>query len=447
MAIAQDLTELVDLPNERLGVEYKVIAPTDRIGKAKLARHIAALANHGGGYIVTGFTDEMRPAPGGPALTRDDIAAIVKSFLDPPFQCDVRVVTSSAGHDHNVVIVPGHGSAPICTKVDGPHDEKGRPQGITAGTYYVRKPGPASEAVRNSAEWAPIIRRCALHERTSLLATMDVALRGAAPERQDAERLELFHTGAKARYRADLARYGEPVHGVGERHFHFSYLIAPGEGGPQGEDLRAALDRVALEVDATIPTGWGMFHVFRGANGAAAFHTDEALDRGETEFLEANFIRDGGGIVKATDLWRVAPEGIATLIRGYFVDSPEGARSGFVAGESFSPFWFLRELGEVVLHAVKLAQAYPYATQILFRCEWIGLLNRVFHDPGRRWLPHEHVANDRRVSTGTFTLGELTADRAKVLEMLAGPVARLFEAGGIMKAAWIANEMTRWKRD
>jgi hypothetical protein len=58
-----DLAELVDDPNERLSAEYKAIVDFDLPeARAKLARHIAALANHGGGHIVVGFNDDLSPA-------------------------------------------------------------------------------------------------------------------------------------------------------------------------------------------------------------------------------------------------------------------------------------------------------------------------------------------------------------------------------------------------
>jgi predicted HTH transcriptional regulator len=57
-----ELSELVDSPNETLEVEYKswLNLADDNEARADLARHIAALSNHGGGHIVFGFTDDLR---------------------------------------------------------------------------------------------------------------------------------------------------------------------------------------------------------------------------------------------------------------------------------------------------------------------------------------------------------------------------------------------------
>jgi hypothetical protein len=52
---------LVDDPNETLEVEYKDWLDLSNNGvRPDLARHIAALANNGGGSIVFGFTNTMQ---------------------------------------------------------------------------------------------------------------------------------------------------------------------------------------------------------------------------------------------------------------------------------------------------------------------------------------------------------------------------------------------------
>ena len=50
------LQELVDAPTERLDVEYKAwLNLDDREARARLAKHLCALANHGGGFVVFGI--------------------------------------------------------------------------------------------------------------------------------------------------------------------------------------------------------------------------------------------------------------------------------------------------------------------------------------------------------------------------------------------------------
>lgn len=86
-----ELTELVDTPHERLDVEYKAwLDLNDNEARAKVARHLCALANHGGGYLVFGFEDDMTPSgarasSGGP-YDQDSLSGIVKRYLVPAFQ-------------------------------------------------------------------------------------------------------------------------------------------------------------------------------------------------------------------------------------------------------------------------------------------------------------------------------------------------------------------------
>lgn len=110
--ISTEIRELVDAPNERLDVEYKgwLDLLGDQEARADLARHIAAIANYGDGYIVFGIDDNTVWAGANPyprvKLDRDLISSVVKRYLDPTFQCDVLAVTSAAGNNHPVVFVP-----------------------------------------------------------------------------------------------------------------------------------------------------------------------------------------------------------------------------------------------------------------------------------------------------------------------------------------------------
>jgi hypothetical protein len=139
--VQAQLSELVDAPNETLSVEYKewLDLGGNNVARANFARHIAALCNFGGGYIVVGFRDHPL-VPAGPdpyeiQYDRDLISSITKRYLAPPVQCDIVVVESVSGLRHPVIVVPPHGAVPICAKAGGP-DANGRPQGIVAGVHY-----------------------------------------------------------------------------------------------------------------------------------------------------------------------------------------------------------------------------------------------------------------------------------------------------------------------
>jgi hypothetical protein len=446
---SDDLSELVDAPNERLSVEYKAaIDFSDRIAKAKLAKHIAALANHGGGHIVVGFDDDLKPtAELPPVFGRDDVASVVKVYLDPTFQCDIRLARSSAGRDYPVIVVPAHGAAPICAKANGP-DSDGKIQGVRRGAYYIRKAGPESEAIATSAEWAPVIRRCALFERASILGALDLALRGRGTDGEEmaATRLERWHLAAAKAYAASIQEHGAPVEQLGARYFQFSYSIDPSEGGPPHDELLEVLEQTEQAVDREVHTGWPLLIVIRD-RGGATFRTAADVDDGQLEFLETNFIREGSK-VQATDLWRVSASGLVTVMRGYLEDSASGQRSGFRPGVDISPLWLAKNLAEIVTHARVFARSFPNSARVFFRCEWLGLQGRIASDPHRgRWFGLGHpAADDRRLVTRAFSIGEMVASPQDVIYELAGPVIRALGTSGAMNRQWLASEALTWPR-
>jgi hypothetical protein len=135
-----DLQDLIENPPENLDNELKdwIDITADPV-RAQTARHIAALANNGGGYLLFGFRDDRTANTSvtynAGTYSRDALSGIIKKYLRPTFQCEVDLVTSRGGVVHPVVWIPSHGSVPICSKADGPADANGRPQGIRVATY------------------------------------------------------------------------------------------------------------------------------------------------------------------------------------------------------------------------------------------------------------------------------------------------------------------------
>ena len=166
-----DLQRLVLEPAETLEVEYKAwLDLSSKSHKAKLAKELIALANHGGGHVVLGFSDPgMTPLAKPdqyPAVTTDDVNGIVASYSEPSFHCQVAEVRG-----HVVISVPAGASVPIRSKRDGPNGE------IASNCYYVRRPGPNSEMPRSGFEWDVLLRRCISNRDQELEATVRRILR------------------------------------------------------------------------------------------------------------------------------------------------------------------------------------------------------------------------------------------------------------------------------
>jgi hypothetical protein len=443
------LQDLVDDPTESLTVEYKSwLDLKDNAVRANLARHIAALANHGGGAIVFGITDQMLPQGGTPIpVSRDTISGIVKRYLEPPFQCEVVLIQSAAGNEHPVVIVPPHGASPICAKAGGPI-VKGRSQGIVQGTYYLRKPGPASEPILTGVEWAPLIRRCAMHERAAILGAIDAALRGAPTTAPDEPAiLKNWHDAAREAFLA-LARGQDRLPPLDKNHWEFSYSITTGDGQQLDPNkLSQTLREVNAEVQDLVRTGWSMFYQFGRDPIQPYFNTDPKSGLGESDFLECALLRDAQPRILGMDFWRVSPSGRVSLVREYREDSPEFAGDlNMTPGTVFSPNILAQSLAEFVRHARGLAERFTEATAVFFRCEWWGLEGRVAADPTARWYPGQSTASrtSHRVSSGSWPVGSLNSNLSEIVAALGSPVARAFDFGHGFTPQWVEGQRGRW---
>ena len=100
--VKRNLSDLIEFPMKTLENEYKGwVDLDDKVAQAKIARHLAALTNHGGGHFVFGFRDDLSPDPDRPPsldkYNRDTFTGIVKHYLSPDFQCDVHIVPNKNG--------------------------------------------------------------------------------------------------------------------------------------------------------------------------------------------------------------------------------------------------------------------------------------------------------------------------------------------------------------
>lgn len=438
------LQSLIDDPNETLGAEYKAQGNLDApLGRAKFARHLAALANHGGGYVIIGFTDDLKPQEPRPQLpSRDDIARVVKQYLEPVFQCDVRELVDAHGRTYAVIVVPPHGPTPVCCCADGPQDN-GKVQGISRGVYYIRKPGPESAPVLTPQEWTPLIRRCALAERSNLLGAIETALRGGDQTPALEAVLRQWDDAVAVAYSTGVEDY-HPGLKAGTSHFRFSYAIETSGDLPKMSELSGILRRVGLELDTQVHTGWGMFHVFDGPI-APRSKTDARLDDGELEFLEMNLLETDSK-VGMTDLWRASATGLASIQRGFIEDTHWW--QDIPAGQVFSPNQMAMNVAELVRHSALLSREFGVASQVHFRCEWRGLQNRQLHDFYHPWIFVGHpAADDVRKSRATATIGMLESAWQEVAAELAGPVARAFGIGHVVTPEWFLGQSAAWKRN
>ena len=209
-ADASDLADLIEAPNENETSEYKCwLNLSDEKVRKDIAKHIAALANYGGGYLIFGFNDEdLSPDTNIPenferTYTRDYInGAIVSPYLEPPVHCDVvHLISPSTGNMHALIRVPTHGATPVCIKKGGVSFDGSASGKIHSDTYYIRKPGPKSEPILKAIEWKPIFQRCVLYERdhlSALIKELIDTLQSATPQEKPTPSESNTHAGQLA---------------------------------------------------------------------------------------------------------------------------------------------------------------------------------------------------------------------------------------------------------
>ncbi|WP_113154819.1 helix-turn-helix domain-containing protein [Nitratireductor sp. OM-1] len=425
-----DLTDLVDSPREALDIELKSwLDLSEGVNKANLARHIAALCNHGGGYLVFGFQDDFSVAPDRPAsldaYNHDVFNAIIKRYLLPTFECHVLKVESSAGQEYPIIHIPGHEATPVCAVRDGPQDGNGRPQGLRSGTYYIRAPGPESTPITSPQQWSALIRRCILNDRETLLREMSHVLqdkqtgvpgieeRLSAWDKANGERFDSLLNAAQ--------NFSWPVP-LADNHYRLSYLIRHEDQHIPINQLRALLEEVNNEVRDTVWTGWSMFYPFTRPEIAATVHPENPDGTGG-DLLETNLIGNGQFDTSMPDFWRVAPDGRATLVRGY----REDARLED-PGQWLSPETVLRETAELIRHARAFARHFPTASTVSFRCTWTGLNGRQIRDidPSIYWSPGRIATATKRITGGEWPVVKLNTDWHQIVAELGCPILTLF---------------------
>lgn len=153
----QQMEEDLRHRSEKLNVEFKAwmdISKKNKDGQTKIARHIAAIANHGGGRLYFGVDDDGNALPASEEFgldhyRSDAIHNLLKMRLEPALQCEVRFTEYTNGVSYPVVHVPSHGTMPV-----GARDEN------SYFHVYIRGVGPESIRVSSYQQWETLLKRC-----------------------------------------------------------------------------------------------------------------------------------------------------------------------------------------------------------------------------------------------------------------------------------------------
>jgi hypothetical protein len=450
--------DLINSPCRTLEVEYKswrnLQHPEDR---AELARDIAAIANHGGGFVVFGFNEEtLRPDDADPFrtdCTPDAVASIVQTFLDPSVACEIVEPVAADGVIHPVIRISGHGITPVCIRQNGPQVD-GETL-LERGAYYIRRHGPArsgraigvprpqSAKVETPQDWAPLIRRCVRRDREALLGMLDAAIEGRTAPPDTVQRLVAWHRAARAAFLALVPR-SPTADLLGRCHYALSYgfdLVRHEmlEHAQMPERLRHAV----FDVRSRFRSGWNMFDPPYRRGVQARFMSDPATGDEELDFLEAAWLR-ARTPTETADFWRVSPNGLATIIRGFAEDVARPDVASIRPGACLSPELLAQEVAELVCHASALARLFSGVRRVVFRCEWWGLSGRTVYDPTGQWSHREPALSDHCIATTAVPISRLAQAWPEVVAQLMAPPLRAVEPDLHLGPDWVRDQAPRW---
>jgi len=409
-----DLEYLFSGVGERLDIEHKAwMDVSDKTVMADLARHIAALANNGGGYLVFGIENGTCRLMGSPptdhaTVTQDSIAKIVSSYIDPPIQVHVRSV-DRGGVRYPVVQIESHKDRPVVGKRGGETPKGEKPKGIMPGRIYIRAVGPKSIEIQTSEQWTELLDRCLVHRGDYLAAIMRQSLaKPAEPHHQVRELLTRsvdLTSECYAEQRQSLTQSTIKASGLNGGAFALGYALIDGEGRSlELAGLHGLIDRAAVGMAAYASNGWYAFFPRAVQSGQ-----DKTDDHGAS-YLESRRLNPEI-IGLSHDYWRLYHSGIGVWADIYREDlDRSNTRSPYI----LLAFVILR-LHSILAHARFIGQQSPGLMRVLIRQDWQGLQGRLLSSEKGHMLAKRPCVEDRFSKTTSFLWSELRDDYFSVL--------------------------------
>ena len=398
--------------------------------KARFAKAVIALANHGGGFVALGLLETdvgIVEADGRPVTfdryNQDLINGIVQNYSDPPFHCAVHVVANPAGTLFPIVIVPGGHRTPVRARRDGPHGKI-----VQQDSIYIRKPGPRSETPQSSQDWDELLARCLRNRRDEMFDQIRDLLTGAVSQVEQTSaptRIDAWIKAGFKRWRSLIQQLPEDV---APRFPHGYYNVAYEIIGESRHIAPAHLPET-LRTSVVHHTGWPPFW-YPAREGITPYPIDGVVEcwlGSDPGTSIAN--RDAAH----SDFWRIHPDGLAYLLRGFQEDGMDVQRPGresIPPATSFDvtlPVW---RVGETLLHAQRLAEnLFEGPTTIRFVATYKGLSGRtlVSIDP-RRDFWEKRVARQDLITLNTHVDAEaIGTNLPEIVHPLLSPLYALFD--------------------
>ena len=362
-------------PMESLDIEAKCwLDMNDIESKGTIAKALIALENHGGGYLVIGFSEDaagvLSPDPNRPpnlaAFGTDEINAIIKKYAEPAFHAHVTFQKNpDSGDEFPVIRSPGTSKVPVRSCSETPNGT------LKNKVYYIRRPGPSSEAPLDGSEWDALIRRSVLNQRSEIIDILRSFIPAAAPGNLKAivderEVLNQFSRDSFARWTSiNESLKDDHLAKIKLGYFSFSCQVVGKSKGLNTGEILSSVEGLRRY------TGWPIF---------VALHQPESKPYLIDGALEASLVNIRRPNPAHADFWRIHPDGLFYLLRGYQEDCLETlseSRKVRAPGTGIDltiPTW---RVAEFLLRSEELARSmFEDGFTMLVRCEWTGLKER-----------------------------------------------------------------------
>jgi len=420
------LADLLIDPREDLDLEIKnwLDLKDSNDAKATFAKAALALANHGGGFIIIGLTETdtgFIEADGRPVsfdrYGQDLINGIIQNYADPPFHCSVHLVTRHDDKTFPVAVIPGNHRSPVRARRAGPNGNI-----VENNAIYIRKPGPRSEVPTSGQEWDGLLVRCLANRRDEMLDQIRDLITGAVPaaaQPPEPAKLDRWIEQSVARWQALVADIPADAP---ERCPHGYYWYAYEISG----DLRTISPGQfpeTLQRSVVRHTGWPPFW-YPTRRGIEPYPLDGVVEcwlGGDTE--QSSF---GGHDAAHSDFWRISPDGIAFLLRGYQEDGLE-QRAPASLFDVTLPVW---RTGETLIHAERLAgNLVEGPATIAFVAHYEGLAGRSLTSvSGNRALWDDRIARQNAITLRTvIDTASIGPNLPEIVHPLLAPLYALFD--------------------
>ena len=407
---------LIDL-REDLELEVKnwLDLANNKEDKARFAKAALALTNHGGGYIVLGFEDTadgITPAPNRPATlagyNQELLNGIVHNYCDPPFHCAVYQIPGPEGAIFPVVKIPGGHQVPVRAARSGPNGKI-----VRVNDIYMRKPGPRSETPQSAQEWDNLLSQCQRNRPDSSQPGDE-----KSPLKQWMG--DCFHRWCELTETLPAEAGPRFPHG----HYNFAYQIA-------GDARKITLSQLPeiIRSSALYHTGYPPFW-YPPEREIAPYAAENAVECWIGRCYDTRTEKPDAA---DAEFWRIAPDGMGFLLRGYQEDSADTWHIGARPVQPGAVFDFLLpvlRVGETLLQARRLATGlFNGQAEIRFVARYSGLQNRalVSLDPHRYFrgggVSHQDLIR-LETTVETKAIGQ---NLPKIVHSLLSPLYALFD--------------------